>query len=62
MASQEPRHFPAQQDNDALFAVLTVSKNIGQKSAMAVLIIGGVVCISYTCICIHTNVRLTSLL
>jgi hypothetical protein len=45
MTPQEPRNFPPQQDNDALFALLTVGKNIGQRSAIAVLVIGGVVCI-----------------
>ncbi|XP_060564780.1 mitofusin-1-like isoform X2 [Ruditapes philippinarum] len=43
MTPQEPRNFPPQQDNDALFALLTVGKNIGQRSAIAVLVIGGVI-------------------
>ncbi|XP_053379288.1 mitofusin-2-like [Mercenaria mercenaria] len=43
MTPQEPRQFPSEQDNEALLALLTVGKNIGQRSAIAVLVIGGVI-------------------
>ncbi|KAL4221326.1 Mitofusin-2 [Mactra antiquata] len=44
MTPQEPRQFPPQQDNsEMLLTVLSLGKTLGQRSAIGVLVVGGVV-------------------